>query len=516
MYTFKQFVLKEELNDQEKKEVSAWKRDPKAVKATDHFFGKGNDEKTEELAGTVDKSEVHKAVEGHLGQEIHPDDYKEGVTNDKYGRKVKIGGILAKSKADPKLINSFANDSTRQGKRAKGLSVKITRSPAGVAGQTSHNQSWEDQSCKNYNTGSNRHYLKNEVKHGTVVAYLHDHEGKEIARTTLQPHINDEGHTAYDVDSHYGIDHAGFKQHAKNLAKRLSGEHKGGSLIYTKHSKVYNDNRINNMIHPNTSKEDIDKYLNDKKSTDARRLAISHPNATKEHIDKALNDENSLVRMSAIQNKNATKEHIDKALNDEDQRVRAEAIKHPNATKEHIDKATNDKEPYVRSVAIRHPNATKEHIDKALNDKDMSVRHAAIRHPNATKEHIDKALNDKDASVRAQAIQRPNATKEHIDKALNDKNPSVRYEAISHPNATKEHIDKALNDKDPYVRTIANYKKIQQKRLNDKALNDKHPSVRTIAAQHPNATKEHMDKALNVKESYVRTIAITKKYSKSV
>jgi t-SNARE complex subunit (syntaxin) len=404
MYKFKQFILKEELNDKEKKEVSNWERDPKAVKATDHFFGKGNDEKTEELAGTVDKSEVHKAVERHLGREIHPDDYKEGVTNDKYGRKVKIGGVLAKSKADPKLINSFANDSTRQGKRARGLSVKITKSPAGVAGQTSHNQSWENQSCKNYNTGSNNHFLKNEVKHGTVVAYLHDHEGKEIARSTLQPHINDEGHTAYAVDSHYGIDHAGFKQHVKNLAARLSGEHKGGSILYTKHSKVYNDNGAEKILHPNATKEHISKALNDEDDF-VRSAAIQHPNATKEHIDKALNDKDYQVRSAAIKHPNATKEHISKALNDEDVFVRSAAIKHPNATKEHISKALNDKKSYVRSVAIQHPNATKEHISKALNDEKFYVRSVAIQHPNATKEHISKALNDEDVSVRSAAKQ---------------------------------------------------------------------------------------------------------------
>jgi predicted RNA binding protein YcfA (HicA-like mRNA interferase family) len=483
----KSTYLYEKLTPQEAEYASTWKRDPKAVKATDHFFGKGNDEKHEELVGTVDKSEVHKAVERHLGHEIHPDDYRAGVTKDKYGRQVKIGGLLTKSKADPKLINGFANDNTRQGKKQTGLSVRITRSPEGVAGQTSHNQSWENQSCKNFNTGINRHYLKGEVKHGTVVAYLHNHKGEEIARTTLQPHINDEGHTAYAVDSHYGIDHAGFKKHVENLAKRLSGEHKGGSIIYKKHDKVYNDSGVKTMIQPNASKKHIDKALDDKDDY-VRRVAASHPNATKEHLDKALNDKYISVREAAASHPNATKEHIDKALNDKDAYVRVAAAKNPNATKEHLDKALNDKDAYVRVAVARNPNATKEHIDKALNDKDTYVRVAAAKNPNATKEHLDKALNDKNSSVRVAVARNPNATKEHLDKALDDEDASVREAAASHPNATKEHLDKALND-DHYI-------------------------VRQAAASHPNATSEHLDKAMKDTDPQVRRIAAEKMLDK--
>ena len=45
MLTFKSFLrysLTEELTPEQKKEVSRWIRDPKALAHTDHFFGKGN------------------------------------------------------------------------------------------------------------------------------------------------------------------------------------------------------------------------------------------------------------------------------------------------------------------------------------------------------------------------------------------------------------------------------------------------------------------------------------------
>jgi len=510
MISFKNFI-KEELNDEEKAEVSnnkKWPRDPKAVEATDHFFGKGNDEKHEELAGTVDKSEVHKAVERHLGHEIHPDDYKAGVTDDKYGRKTKIGGMLTKSKADPKLINGFANDNTRQGKKQTGLSVRITRSPEGVAGQTSHNQSWENQSCKNFNTGINRHYLKDEVKHGTVVAYLHNHKGEEIARATLQPHINDEGHTAYAVDSHYGIDHAGFKQHAEDLAKRLSGEHKGGSLVYTKHPKVYSDNEKETILHPNATSGNIHDAL-DNEQEEVRKAAASHPNANKIHINRALNDDDYEVRQAAASNKNATSEHLDKALNDKSGIVRIAAASNKNATKEHLDKASDDqKHAAVRETAASHPNATSEHLNKALNDEDAHVRKAAASHPNATKEHLDKALNDEYEGVRKAAASHPNATSEHLDKALNDKSDRVRHEAALNKNATSKHLDKALNDETEYVRMAAASHQNASKENLDKAITDGDKNVRVIAVNNKNATPEHKAKSAQYEEDVKKRIAV--------
>jgi hypothetical protein len=397
MLRFKAFLLiSEELNDSQREKFNQMPRDPKAVKATDHYFGVGNDVVSKPLEGTMDKSEIHKAVERHLERPISHEDYKNGITNDEYGRQTKIGKLLTKTKAPSTLVNGFANDNTRQGKKFTGLTAITTRSPggdpskgdkSGVAGQTSSNQSWEQGSCKNVETGEKKEYLPKEIKHGTVVTYLQDHEGRELARATLQPHINDQGHTAYAVDSHYGIDHAGFKAHAEQLAKDLSGPHKGGSIVYKKHPNVYDDSRDTEMMHPNL-----------------------------------------------------TANYITKALNDDDHNVREEAIRHPNATSDHINKALNDEDYYVRVTAIRHPNATPEHLNKALNDSSISVRRTAIRHPKATPEHITKALNDNDHNVRGAAIRHPNATPEHITKALNDENYGVRFAAINHPNATPEHI----------------------------------------------------------------------------
>ena len=289
---------------------------------------------------------------------------------DKYNREVKLGSQIK----DEKLRNEFASDKTRDGSK-KNIQSFTTSTHRGVevAGQTNKGHSWANHSCKNIEDGSNKKYLGHEITHGTVVHFVHDHTGKEIYRSTLQPHHNKEN-TTYHLDSEYGIKHPSFTKSSHDVANKLSGEYKEG--LFTKHSKVYND---------------------------SGKTMILHPKATSEHISKALNDTDPDVRKAAIYHPKATTEHISKALNDKDEHVRWKAIKHPKATSEHIPKALNDKDPDVRIGAIEHPNATSEHISKALNDEDYYVRSAAIRHPNATSEHISKALNDKHFYVRSAA-----------------------------------------------------------------------------------------------------------------
>ena len=447
-------LIKEELNSEQKKKVSTWKRDPTAASKTDHYFGAGNDEKIEELGGSSNKSEPHSAIESHLNQNISHEDYKQGYTNDRYGRRVKIGALLQKSKAPTELINSFANDSTRQLKKQTGLHVQVTRSAAGVAGQTSGGQSWENESCKNFSNGSNKSYLKHEVQHGTVVSYLRNHHGHELARITFQPHHDENGNVIYKRNSYYGPRVKEFEQHANELESKLSQPNAPKNSVYSIHSKVYNDSNFSQSLHPDLKSEDLDQYFSHK-DENIRKSAANHPNATSEQLHKALNDKKYDVRVVALRSSNITSEHLDKALNDKFSAFRRIAASHPNATSKHLDKALNDKESSVRSAAAEHPRANSDNLHKALNDKDSSVRFAAVRHPRANSEHLHKALNDSSDLVRAAAASHPNATPEHLDKALNDKDFSVRNSVVNHPNASLKHLQSLSNDESPLIKTKA-------------------------------------------------------------
>ena len=475
MINFKNFLLMmEELNQSQKETVSKWPRDPAALAHTDHYFGKDNDDITTPLDGTQDKSEVHKKVEQHIGRQIPIEDYKANKTTDKYNRSVGVSKLIK----DPELLQNFNNDSTRQGKKYTGLSVHVTRSAHGVAGQTSGEQSWADESCKNFNDGMNRQYLKPEVKHGTVVTYLKDHTGKEIARATLHPHYNNEGHVAYAVNSYYGIDHADFKEHVERVAQELSGPHKGGNYTYTIHPDVYNDMGHDKILHPQITSTQLEglqkKFPN---NTSIHRAIYNHPNTTDGIIHNGIKSDNEDISLLALDSSKLKPEHIDTALEHESMAVRGAAFNNNKITRTQLHKGLKDESHEVRIEAILNENIKPEHIDVAMKDENKFVRDYAVSKKTATPDHIHLGLDDPDYSVRLSAIRNRNASVDNITKALNmksdgkDENDSfvntIQKEALYHKNAGPDHYRMGLSSNFPEVKETAQrqlvlHKKVEQ------------------------------------------------------
>jgi len=463
MLSFKNFLLlREELNDKQKEEVSKWPRDPAALAATDHYFDKGNDDIITPLEGTQDKSEIHKKVEAHLGKQISIEDYKKNTTTDKHNRTTGVSKLIK----DPKLLQDFNNDNTRQGKQFTGLSTHTTRSAHGVAGQTSSGQSWEDESCKNFETGSNKKYLEPEVKHGTVVTYLKDHTGKELARATLHPHHNDEGHVAYGLNSYYGIDHADFKDHIDKLSQDLSGPHKGGKIVYKIHPDVYNDMRHQTILHPGISETGL-KTLQSKNPNNLplHRAIFNHPNATDKMLHDGIKSDNEDIASIALGSSRLKREHIDTALSHSSPFVREAAMDSEKVTKIQLHTALKDSDHDVRMAAMGHPKIDKTHIDAVLSDKTniSRVKQTAVRHKYATEDHINQGLSDSDDWVKLAAIRNRNVTTDNITNAL--KIPrytsdigafhALHLLAIKHPKANETHFKMGLNHQDARIRDIA-------------------------------------------------------------
>jgi hypothetical protein len=338
MIVSNQFIF-EQLIDEQRKNFSHVCMTDKARADTDHFFGKDNDIVYGEIsndAGHIEhKSEIHRAVERHIGQKIHQDDYNCGIIKDKYGRDINIVHLIK----DEKLKNEFLLDNTRKNSKKDSLFKTTTVRGIKIIDKTNnvedlhHSKEYSQHQLNSmsFNNGLDaRQYLENEIRHGTVVHRVHDHAGQEIYHATLQPYHNDQGHVAYDVDSEYGINHPVFTKTAVEVAKRLSGEYKPG--LFKKHPDVYSENE---------------------------KEYILHPNATAEHLHKALNDKNKSVRIAAARHPNLNSDHLHKALNDKNWTVRAIAASHPNANAEHLHKALNDENAYVREAAARNPNYNK-------------------------------------------------------------------------------------------------------------------------------------------------------------
>jgi hypothetical protein len=384
---YKEHQLDEYLTPDEEAEVAKWKkRTPQATKATSHFFG--GDEIEDIYRPLVDldgKSEVHAAIEQDIGIPISSDDYKKGMVKDKDGKQIRIGSAIS----DPKLRTAFKTDPLRKGQPIKAASrnVRITRSPTGVAGQTSHGQSWEGHSCKNFNDGSNRHYLCHEVEHGTVVAYLTDKEsGEEIARGTFQPYTNKEGNYMYKLDSYYGENNAQFKKYLNQLERELSQPH-SGSLRYNIHPKVYNDSRgvyrafphdanykdiKNAMEQEGLTLEEIPEELRTQKL--CQFAVIKNPNAFK-YVPKGLRTPE--LSQFAVSKNGLMLEHVPRELPEYAELCKIAVSKNPSALY-YVPKKL--KTPKLCKIAVsQNPNAL-EYVPKELPEYPKLCKIAVSRY----------------------------------------------------------------------------------------------------------------------------------------
>ena len=500
MLSFKQFI-KEYLTSDEKNEVSNWeKRTPEATKATDHFFGVGNEEHNEPLVNTGDKSEVHRAIERHLGQNISSDEYKSGMMKDKLGKQVRIGQAVS----DPNLKNQFKSDNTRKNVKANTLSVRTTRSAEGVAGQTSHGQSWEDHSCKNFNSGCNRRYLKDEVKHGTVVSYLHDHEGREIARATFHPFTNAEGNTIYKRDSYYGLKHPEFEKHNAEMEKRLSQPHRGSSE-YRIHPDVYNNSGIRTTLHH----DEISKLLDDKNTSESKLREIAQ-NSNDPEVHKAIaNHENAGDRaLDAVARKSddpevhkAILKHEnagDRALfslawKSNDPEVHKAIVKHKNAEDYSLSAvAENSNDPEVHKAIVKHKNVGDNVLDVvAHHSNDPEVHKAILKHKNAGDNVLfSVAWKSNDPEVHRAIVKHKNAGDDSLFSVANKSDdPEVHQAIVKHKNADEYVLGEvARKSDDPEVhRAIVKHEKAGDYALSEVAHKSNDPEVHNAILKHKNA-----------------------------
>jgi hypothetical protein len=509
MKRFKSFLL-EYLTDKQRERYQHIEMTPKARADSDHFFGQGNDEVHGSLHSMTDKSEIHRKIENHLGQEISHEDYRAGLARDHLGRQTRIGRLIK----DDSLRNEFAKDPTREGSRS-GQSQYTTRTVRGVevAGQTNSvpdaqhpkGHSWGNISCKNNETGINKHYLEDEIKHGTVTHFVKDHNGQEIYRATLQPHHNDEGHVAYAIDSEYGIKHPSFTEDAKRVAAKLSNaDHTNG--LFRKHGKVYHDSEDSYMLHPNVSSEQLHKYIAapsdeyDDRKLLVKRLAIMHPNSDSTHIQRVLDQKDTHpvllnriashpkitdeqisrlldnprngVRRTVASNPNIKDHHIRKALADTDNTVRANIMSNPSTPTHHIINGTKDRSSLVRATAYANSKLPKEHLIKGLDDESDQVKATVVGNRSISGQHLTDALRNPSEHVRAAVFDNPNATPAHIELAKKDPHWQVQMRAASHKNATSDQLHDFI----------------------DHGFRETHVSV----AKNPNANISHLNKLYDV------------------
>lgn len=173
-----------------------------------------------------------------------------------------IGRLI---KDDPNLLIQFNNDPLRI--KDNTCEIVISRHPYDIAGMST-DRGWK--SCMEIGTGAQYSFIKNDIKYGTLVAYLISKNDRNInrplSRILIKPYIraqNDK--VAYGMGPIYGIDIPFFYNTLQRWVDRNLNINING--IYSKHPELYTDiDQAEELIIGDTNIQDYIKgsYVDEK------------------------------------------------------------------------------------------------------------------------------------------------------------------------------------------------------------------------------------------------------------
>lgn len=168
-------------------------------------------------------------------------------------RTVRLGKALSKR---PDLLRQFENDPQRKLVRHDKMWVVISRHPYDILGM-SFDRGWS--SCMNLEDGVNRHYLKGDLKQGTLVAYLIKDTDKNInnpiSRIAIRPYyekksIRKTKKNIYLVPSGvYGTDSEKFETIVKKFCALVNDKAPHGHYVLKR--DLYDDGEGSDLFHIN-------------------------------------------------------------------------------------------------------------------------------------------------------------------------------------------------------------------------------------------------------------------------
>lgn len=480
-------------------------------------------------------AKVHLANAGYAISDLH-----SGIVKDKYGREMKAGKALSQSKASKELMEAYALHQQGSNLDLDAHHIITSTKPLDIAGMTTAT-SWADSSCMDLHKGSNKHYLEQDVRHGTRVHFLTHKDDPNIENPL-----------------------------ARALSKKYVGKLPDGTehVIYRRDDKVYgssntafNDsidamNEKNHPMHPDVSKYVLhgDLYLNQGRDTlhnfPAIAKHIDDPTLTQEqlkvlveHPDKEIglkllkrsemngdllkrlaahpNDE---VVMGAMNHEKVNKDVINVASMSNNIKVALAALAHPlasnttcnnaagensnldvarfamnhkEADSETIESAVGNSNPKVVLEALKHPSVTKRAVTLALNSEDKAVGLAAVRHNLISASGLDAAMKNIHSEVVSTALDNPGITTMHTIFAASNKDKDVALKALHHDKADDNTVTAAATNMNQEVAMAALRNQKATKITVDSAAGHKDSDVVIAALNHKHTTKNTLDVASN-------------------
>lgn len=431
MKSFLDFI-KEELTDKQKVQVSKWvpKNREKFISFSDHVFANSVNHRVSTPLIPDDP------VKDHLEQHGFSVDRDKNVAVDKHGREQKIGKALSKTGAPEDLLLRHNRDAARKVnyKADESRKIIISRQPEDIAGMST-GRSWE--SCMSMDSGSNRHHLKHDIKHGTHVAYLVHKDDNNIkyplARIALKPYQSEDGkHTILRPEERsYGSSSDQFSVSVRKWTE--DNFPTKPKTIYTKHKDLYNDS-MNSYTHSN--------------DTDTINHFANHGD-TLPHHNAVFNSDNANAKVSLMSRLLNSKEKNSSSIG-----LGFTSQKNHIYSEHTIEKAASLKDRSITEHVARYVN---EHLDrehpifkKLISGDNWGIKRSFTEGGN--KENLEHILHNSDWSKT------PTNFEDKYDKSkvISDilSHPDVAKQAISHPgfmhpdnikNHSIEHSDHLVN-----------------------------------------------------------------------
>ena len=448
------------------------------------------------------------------GYEI--DDYMAGIAIDSNNpkKKVKIGKLL-----DSETKKIYDNDPQRSSVKNQKIWVVISRHPYDIAGM-SFDRGWT--SCMDLDDGENRIFVDQDIKLGTIVAYLIKDLDKNInnpiARISIKPYSCDvdKAKIGLFMGRMYGQGPVSFYKTVQDFCESYNKDLPKG--VYTMLDGLYSDGLRHNGIGegPNTLYHKVSQPYADEDllwraiksdNVQTQKAALENDGASLEMLKFAYKSDDFTVRTQAVRNLNADDSLLLEALQDSEVSVRKSAAKNKSASVKVLNFAMSDKDENVRLGAVANMNADDSVLLKGIMDSDEDVRKCAVEKPNAGESVLLAALNSKFLSIRISAIQHNNAQEPVLLEALKSTNVGLRRGAANAINATEVVLLKALEDEDDLVRSTAAFNANANDKVLEKALKDLEYTVRTKAAQNYNASEHILLLSLDDDNEIVRNMA---------
>jgi hypothetical protein len=431
-------MIKEELTSGQKRIVDNWASGSHSIGAAIASQGvipNNQDRVTTPLVHPEAPAIPHPDVQDHLERNgYNISDYRAGKAMDQYGRETNIGKALAKTKADPSVINAFANDPNRATAKQSvddKLHVVVSRNAYDVAGMST-DRGWT--SCMDMNSGSNAHYLKPAVEEGMHVAYLARKDDPELtnplARIAMVPYnaYNKDGSKAAKTilrpeKTQYGTSDSAFADTVKNWSEKNFPIQDG--VIYNRNQEVYNDTPVSSQtdkwreaINYDSSRlGSFDTLYNSKRSGDRAQAILEHPEkVTPQHIQSAIDDYKNKYP-SEDDEETAYKKYVPQLV---------QALHHPAVTKEQLDDVlANSPDEHGKTAVAASPmlGAHPDLIQKIL----------ALPEHNETKNELFQNHNIK-------------LTPEQINQGIKSGDQARMFAAILHPSFHESNFQTALKE----------------------------------------------------------------------